>query len=428
MFFVYTEVMDLSFIPDLTQKGNQKQQQMLTHAMQQSLTILELPALELADYITLEVQDNFLLEFTDYSAPSEYDPERRAHEEKVRAYQESLLRETHSLFHHLMVQAREVLETKEELKIAEWLIGNLDERGFYTSPLQSSEEGRILSIIQTFDPPGIGAQNVRHSLILQLRAYGPGDTLATTLLTDHFEALQKSNLVSLLKKLSCSSSELQEAIKTIASLNVRPAAALNEEFNPPINIDLKLDHDGEKWSIDVTDERIPTFRFAKHAFHNISTIPEGDKRVFLQHLSKGKWLFRALHKRENTLNRLAKLLIKKQEDYLLGDRRTLEPLTMQEAAKALNLNESTITRAVKDKYLSCPAGIFPLRSFFSRQKKNGKLLLQQLIQKENKQTPLSDDALSLKLQAQGLPIARRTIAKYRKELRIAPASKRKSLL
>ena len=420
--------MDLSFILDLTQKGNQKQQQMMTHAMQQSLTILELPVLELADYISQEVQDNFLLEFADASPAGEYDPGQRQHEEKVRAYQESLIRETLSLFHHLMNQAREVFDTKEELSIAEWLIGNIDEKGFYTSPLNGVGERRALSIIQTFDPPGIGAQNLRQSLLIQLKARGKGEGLSTTLLNDHYDALKKNNLISLLRKLSCSSSELKQAIKTISLLNVRPASSFREEYNPSISVDLTLDHDGEKWRIDLNDERIPKFRFAPHAFNNIGAIPPADKRVFRQHLSKGKWLFRALHKRENTIKRLAKLLIKKQGAYLLGDKRTREPLTMQEVARELSLNESTITRAVKDKHLSCPAGVFPLRSFFSSAMKNAKLLLQQLIQKENKKSPLSDDAIALKLQAQGLPIARRTITKYRKQLRIATASKRKSLL
>ena len=419
--------MDLSFIPELSLKAKQKQQQMMTHAMQQSLTILALPVIELADYVSNEVQDNFLLEFTD-SSSSECDPAQRQHEEKIRAYQESLIRETYSLFQHLMNQAREVFETKEELTIAEWLIGNLDERGFYTAPLETTGERCILSIIQTFDPPGIGAQNLRQSLLLQLKASGKEEGLATTLLTDHYDILKKNNLISLLKKLSCSSSELKEAIKTISLLNVRPASSFRQEYNPAITVDLTLNHDGEKWRIDLSDERIPTFRFARHAFNNIDSISPADKLVFRQHLSKGKWLFRALHKRENTIKRLAKLLIKKHETYLLGERRSLDPLTMQEAAKERNLNESTITRAVRDKYLSSPSGILPLRSFFSRTKKNAKILLKQLITKENKKSPLSDDALALKLQAQGLSIARRTIAKYRKQLRIAPASKRKSLL
>ena len=418
--------MELSFIPDLALKGKQKQMQMMTHAMQQSLYILELPTYELANYVSHEVQDNFLLEFSGHSTSSEYDPGQRHQEAKVRAYQESLIRETLSLFQHLMNQARDVFETKEELSIAEWLIGNLDEKGFYMPPFKTKEEERILSLIQTFDPPGVGAQNLQQSLLIQLKAHGKEESLATTLLTDHYDILQSNNLVSLLKKLSCSSSELNAAIKTIGALNIRPASSFREEYNPPITVDLTLDHDGEKWSIELCDEHIPTFRFARHAFNNIGSIPPADKHVFHQHLSRGKWLFRALHKRENTLKRLAKLLIKKQELYLLGEKRTLEPLTMQEAAKELKLSESTITRAVRDKHLVSPAGTLPLRSFFSQAKKNGKILLKQLIQKENKQKPLSDDALALKLQAQGLPIARRTITKYRKQLRIAPASKRKT--
>ena len=415
--------MNLSFIPDLYLKGKQNQQQMQTFAMQQSLHVLQLPLFELGEYVAQEVEDNSLLQWEEGELfREERDPSQEEEEEKMRAYRESLVRERPSLFQHVMQQAHLSFSSHEDLKIAEKIAGNLDERGFLNLPLTQERERAVLEIIQTFDPTGIGAQNLRHSLLLQLRAQGQEESLATSLLSRHYDLLLKNNLPLLQRKIGCPLHELQNARSLIASLNFSPGALFSSEINRPVTVDLFLDHDGEKWTIRLSDEEIPPFRLA-----GPSRLPPKDFSLIRNDLARAKWLINALYKREKTLRRIADFLIRKQERFLLGDRRICTPMTLQEMAQDLRLHESTITRAVAHKYLFCPAGLFLLRSLFSSGKQEAAILLRDLIKRENKQAPLSDETLSLKLSAQGCDIARRTVAKYRNKLRIAPASQRRAL-
>ncbi len=419
--------MELSFIPDQTLEGKQNQHLSLTHAMQQSLKILQLPTLELVDLITSEVQDNVLLEFGDDSrAESEYDPEQTRQENKQRSYLESLLEKKPSLFEHLMGEVHTLSLDSGELKIAEEIIGNLDERGFYPQGAATPAEARVLEQIKTLEPKGIAAKNLQECLLLQLRAKGLGRSLAAALVEKHYSALHKAKMVSLLKLLDCTVDELQAALGHLRTLTLNPASSFEPTLSSPIEADIVLHHDGEKWSIELADERLPTFRFAKSALVHFMRAPPQDKQALRPYLNRGRWLMKALHQRERTLKRLLELVIKKNGRYLLGESRVLMPLTLQEASDALHMHASTLSRAVCNKYIECPAGLFSLRALFARSSGRAEVLLKDLLAKEKSAKPLTDEQLTLKLHAQGVDISRRTVAKARKKLRIPAAHRRRS--
>jgi RNA polymerase sigma-54 factor len=416
--------MDLTNIPKLFLKGNQNQQLVVTQAMQRSLFVLQLPVEELADLLEQELQDNPFLERIETTANhadergKEPSPSYSKDRQKHKDYQDALLTYTTSLFDHLMQQARDAFVSQEELSLAETIIGNLTEKGYYTDAANTPLEKKVLAIIQTFDPPGVGAKNLQESLLIQLRLQKKQDSLGHQLIERYFDALLHNQRPYLQKKLGLSPVELTLLIKELSTLNLNPASHFQTTINPHIIPDLYLDHDGENWEVRINDEPIPSFRMRKK-------LPSPINPEIYKHLSSGQWLLRNILNRERTLRFIAAYLIKKREDFLLGNQRSLSPLLMKELATELNLHESTITRAIAGKYLYCPAGLLSLRSFFSHKNTSPKTLLKELIRKENKQKPLSDEALAQTITAQGFPTARRTIAKYRQELAIPSQPQRK---
>jgi RNA polymerase sigma-54 factor len=393
------------------QQGLRQQQRLqLSFAMQQAIQVLQMPALELSDWLKGEIDDNPFLEYEEGFAGG-----------AVSAYEGEFqgMAATPSLFEHLMDQARLIFST-EELPLVEGLIGNLDERGFIQDADISQEQEKILLKLQELDPPGIAARDYRESLMIQLKLKGKEQSLAYTLLKEHFEDLLHNRLVQLAKKISLTPAELRALIANeIAVLNLRPAAAFQMEPNAVIIPDLVLRQEGETWNVELNEETLPKFSVREGSYGN---------RLMLQ---RARWLKRAVESRQKTLLGISAYFIKKQGTYLSGESEFLEPLTMHEVGEALSLHVSTIGRAVGRKYLSCPRGTVAMRSLFSYDLGNAvsnhsaKQLLLELIAREDKEHPLSDEALGLKISSEGIPLARRTIAKYRKLLKIPCAHQRR---
>lgn len=416
-------------IPNLTLKGNQNQHLVLTQAMQRSLYVLQLPVEELSDFLEQELIDNPALERLDssdeYEPQEEHDASTAEEMNRTKAFQESLLTYHTSMFEHLMTQARERFENEADLRDAQEIIGNLNERGYYTEPITDDRMHMILTTIQSFHPPGIAARDLRDSLLIQLREKGKQDSKVYELVTRYFEALLQNRRPFLQKKLKISPQELTFLIKEIATLNFHPASSFRHSVSAHITPDLYLDFHNENWEVRINDEPMPLFRLSPE-WMQLATSDLENNSTIRQHLAAGKWLIRILFKRERTLRALAAFLIKHNAPFLLGKARCHTPLVMKELAELLGVHESTITRAISGKYLLCPAGLFSIRSFFSEERKTAKTLLKDLIQKENKKAPFSDDILSQKISAHGFPCARRTIAKYRRELNIPPKHLRKT--
>lgn len=388
-------------------------------------------------------------EFQEYWAESgNYPMQRAAKEEKLKSYHESSVRAASTLFDSLMRQAHDTFETQEELRGAEQIIGNLDESGFLTTSIDEIASlndldpkllERLLKEIQRFRPYGVGATDLQESLLIQLDCHGLANSLAYRIVRDHFQDLLHNRIPILCKKLDISSEEIERVVdQEISHLDLHPGAWYSRENTSYTTPDLTFDEDEEgHFHVRVNNERMPSMRINRKYLKMLSQeeLPQ-DVRDYIQtRLASGKWLLRNIYQRDQTLKRLGEYLLKHQFEFLTDPQGSLKPMTMKEISEALDLHESTIARAVANKYLFCPRGLIPLRSLFtgSYETDHGtqvssntvKERLQEVIAQENKAHPLSDEAISKRLKQMGVECARRTVAKYRQELNLGNASQRR---
>lgn len=411
-----------------------QQKLQMTTAMQQAVYVMQLPILELSDWLQSEVEKNPVLELK----PS-CNVKTRPADEEMSACQ-MVSQET--LFNHLMAQAQCHFADKEKLKIAEWIIGHLDERGFLEIPLSEltsvaplKELEAVLKELQTFDPPGVAAENVRASLLIQLKIKEKEKSRAYEIVEQHFDLLLHNRLDLIGKQMQLSVEKVASIIALeIAPLNLHPAEHFRVHHVQGIVPDLILTCIGESWKVEVNDAPLPRFSIASSYERAIQAGSlNAQERTYLhKHLHTGKWLRQIVQKRKKTLLALGHFLLKRQA--LFFQEGKLLPLVLSQAAEELELHESTVARAVGGKYLSCPQGIFALKDFFSQKVKaqggsvsqhTMRRKLEQIIALENKQKPYSDADLQKELNSAGIFCARRTVTKYRRLLRVASRSRRK---
>lgn len=411
-----------------------EQSLILTASMQQSLHLLQLPQLELEAYLEKEVAKNPLLSLRDRpqsgTVPLEYSMNSVA--------------DRPSLYRHLISQAGEFLRGNELL--VEEILGSLDKRGFLgdsTAEIAcrcNATEAMVLraiETIQTFDPPGIAARNTAESLRIQLRRLGKKDTLAYRILETNYDDLLHGRIKALSRTFHVTPNVIIEAIeKDIVPLNPCPGKKFDTLSIAPTTPDIIID---EALHFQLGDKSHTLVEFVPEYAKLITeaTLSKEERRTLTEYIKSGKWLIKSLTKRKGILRELASFLCSAQLKFLLGEQAAVNPMTISEVANELGYHESTLARAVQHKTILCPAGCFPIRKLFTQKIQTtrgdhisndmAKVLLLQLVKEENKRAPLSDENLSEKLKEKGISLARRTIAKYRHELNILSAQRRKKL-
>jgi RNA polymerase sigma-54 factor len=485
---------------DLQQKNAQTLKQLqrliMSPQMQQAIHLLQVPIMELSALIDAELEQNPLLEISEENSGDEEKnqdeiaeenpeldsvPERelsfderdldvlrrleedfRYTEEHEKSYQktradekldtflESSICSDDTLFDYLKRQAIETFQNEKLLAIADVIIGSLNEHGFLESPLEElallnefslSDVKFVLKKIQGFDPAGIAAQDLQDCLRMQLIEQGKRDTLAFNIVDHYYEDLLHNRIASIQKSLSCTQEEIKEAIeKDIAKLQLHPGSRFSKEIIQTIVPDVILHLDGERLTVEVNEDELPPLRLNPTYMKMMEdeTVPTETKDFVKHKVLSAKWLLRNIYQRGQTLEKIAYLLAKRQESFFLHAEGKLVPMTMKYVAQEVGLHESTIARAVSNKYIYSPRGLHPLRFFFTTayidqqgndvSAKTVKDLLQDLIRSENKKAPLSDEVLSQEIEKRGIHCARRTVAKYRAELKIGNAQQRKKIL
>lgn len=467
----------------------QKQQQKLTqhlmmsHEMQQAIELLQAPVMELSQKIEREMEGNPVLEyiedegevkepekeelqemefdeakldilrqlddeFRDHFAESEsYIPKRSQEEEKLKAYLESSIEQRISLSDHLLEQIHMEGFSKKEQDIAEVIIGHLDDGGYLTTPLSEISSSfsfplkdleAVLKKVQMLDPVGVASRDLREVLLAQLRGKGKSESLAYAIVDQHFDDLLHNRLPQIQKHLKVPLEDIQTAIKEeISHLDLHPCSHYNETEASTLVPDATLTLEGDKFEVTVNEGDLQPLRFNRKYLRMLddpNVAPEAKNFIKTKILS-AKWLLKNISQRNETLFRIAEVIALHQRAFFLSPEGKLKPMTMKAVAQELSLHESTVARAVSNKVLDSPRGIFLFRFFFTNayvdakgedvSSKTVKQWLQQLIQEEDKRKPLSDEALSQLIERRGIHCARRTVAKYRRELSIATAQQRR---
>ncbi|MDR3624299.1 MAG: RNA polymerase factor sigma-54 [Chlamydiales bacterium] len=451
---LYDGTQHLALIQTTSQFTRQLQRLMMSHEMQMALHVLQLPILELASCIEEEIELNPLLEYEDEDQiafavnrlEEAYQNQFTTKESfTYRQNQENSLCLKPTFFERLVEQAHLIFDGKD-LEIAEILIGYLDDKGYLTTHLKEIGKSHgldgdalsfVLKGIQTLEPFGVGARTLQESLLIQLSCLNKQSTLAYKVIDSCFDDLLHGRMKALIESLHCSCAELQKALfYDIAKLDMHPG--LSMEANKPLVVtpDIFLVEEGHGLFVEVNRAFIPKLRFNFQYMKLLKQkgLPKETKKYLLKKISLGKSFLKSIDERNSTLYKIANLLLKEQHSFLMDPNGYLKPLTMQTVAKKLEVHESTITRAVANKYIATPRGMLTLRSFFTQKYvgKNGeelssnsvKKLIFELIQKEDKKYPSSDETLSKEIEKLGFSCARRTVAKHRKELNIASAKMR----
>lgn len=365
--------------------------------------------------------------------------------EKRQHFFDSLVSET-SLQEHLMQQVALDDLAPALLEALRHLVGSLDDRGYLSQPpadiaLQTGIPYETvleaLKLLQTFDPPGIGSQTLAECLLAQLKAKGRGDSLAARMIRDQFELLSRRRIPELARKLGAPPDDIQAAIEEIGKLDPAPGRRFAEDNNRVVVPDVIVEQDGEEWKIHLNSDYIPRLRISSTYRELIAkgTLSKPEKDYLSERMRSGKFLIDSIEQRQRTIERITREIIKAQTPFFEKGVAHLQPLTMTQIADIVGVHETTVSRAIANKYMKTPHGIFEFKFFFTTgyQAESGaavsntsvKEMLADLVSIEDKSAPLSDQELVVKLQEKGLTLARRTVAKYREELGILPSNLRR---
>lgn len=431
----------------------------LTQEMQQSLQFLQMSAMELQSTLAERVSENPLLniEYQDhpidgkniekmallknqYNATTNVKPEHEDYLHSKRAVyggiedvEKYLLEQIPSLF----------LLSEIEEKLLLFYIRNLNESGYLDISVEAAAERfgvtedsaeEVLKLLQTFEPAGIGARNLKECLLIQIAKTHPKCSLPYVIIEQYFDELAQGALKKIAECCKSSRPEVQEAVDFIKSLKPKPlqeAACGIVEYVVP---DILVNEVGGDWVVSVNRRHIPVISINDYYAQMIKECDHETKAYLKANLKDASILIQGLEQRDRTLYRLAKLLIEVQPDFFAKGITALKPMRLKDVAELLDVHESTISRAVNSKYIQTPLGVFKLQTLFAKGFVNTegntestshiKAKLIEIIKSENNQKPYSDQKLVTLLKQENIHISRRTVAKYREELLISNSAKR----
>ena len=455
------------------------QQQTLAPQMRQSLEILQANTLELSQLLsqamelnpTLEdiTESESLDEIVDAEAedPDDFDDWQESYQDDLRELSimekrnkgsdsDSEERREHfynsivaplTLQEHLAEQIRESGLNQQRQDDALVIVGNLTDHGYLDAtlddlavalqiPLDRLEDA--LATVQNLDPPGVGSNDLRECLLLQLDHLGLGGGLEAEIVDEHLPEVAKHHFPQLAKKLRVSIETIMETIAHIQALDPSPGSRFQNGGNPYIQPDVAIKR-GEfnEWEASLTGSYLPRLRI-NNEYKDILTQSSSDRKTrnyLRDQIRDGRTIIRAIDQRQETILAIAREIVSRQTPFLQSGTRFLKPMTMNDIAEVIGVHPTTVSRAVAGKYIDTPHGLMEMRKFFATgyQTSDGddvsnegvREALQDLIDGEDNSKPLSDSKLEKLLTAQGIKIARRTVAKYREQLGILPSHLRK---
>jgi RNA polymerase sigma-54 factor len=442
----------------------------MTPELRQAITILQYSTMDLISYLQEQANENPVIELQEVSAAIDLTaakeerpaPEldwkeligNRATGEYSVSKNESTYnpldhahKSSATLYEHLESQLGLVKGlTDGQRKIALYLIGNLDEKGYLEIEVEEvasrlgvacDEVEDLLTVIQHFDPVGVGARNLEECLLLQLQHKGLDDEKMVQIVRYHLTDLANNRFQRIAEKLSCSIQEVQEMADRLRTLNPRPGAAYSQGDTRYVIPDVTVEKVAGEYIVLVNDISAPRLTI-NHFYEKMlkERQSQDEARQFIhEKLNAALWLAKSLEQRRLTLMRVTQAIVDVQRDFFEYGIHYLKPMTQKEIAERVNLHESTISRATSNKYVQTPRGIFELKYFFTSalatasgeaaSSESVKKRIKAIIDGEDRKRPLSDQAITEMLVKEGIEISRRTVAKYREEMMIASSAKRK---
>jgi RNA polymerase sigma-54 factor len=385
-------------------------------------------------------------EWRDHFAQTNIPIRRSAEDEEKRQFMFDSLVAATSLQEMLLEQVRESHLRENQWPVAEMIIGNIDDYGYLKATIEelSASTGlpaeqilEVLQVIQTFDPPGVGARNLQECLLRQLERAGHQDSIEYRIVKDFMEALGKRRIPEIARGTGCEVDEIQEALERIARLEPRPGRAFLPDNDQYVLPEVFVQRNGDEFSVSTNNEHIPHLRIS-NTYKDLMSQGGNSAEVrnyIREKIRAGKFLIKSLHQRQQTILNIAREIVHRQREFMEKGVAFLKPLTMVQVAEVVGVHETTVSRAVSGKYMETPQGIFEMKYFFTAgiQTASGdglsntsvKDMIAEIFKKEDPTKPLSDQEVVKMLKEKGIVIARRTVAKYRTELNILPSNLRK---
>jgi RNA polymerase sigma-54 factor len=445
----------------------QTQKLIMTPELRQAINILQLTALELNNFIQDQLLENPLLEIVDENLPSsgenleegekfdlewqEYfnDVSDLGYQKETKEYMpfEQFVSRTPNLEDFLEEQIRYYKLKEEDLALVRFVIGNLDKWGYFSLPIEKTalelevspeKLKEIVKFIQTLEPDGIGASDLSECLIIQLKKKNLLTPLLEKLASKYLKEVGQGKLVKIANKLNIPIEEVQRNVDILKTLNPKPASGFGSNQETRFIVpDILIEKIDNEYIVLVNDNYIPRL-VVSNVYKEIINSSQADDltRNFIERKLHGaQWLIKSIEQRRITLYRIANALVEMQKGFLDKGKDYLLPLNLKDIAERIEVHESTVSRAIANKYVQTPRGLYPLKFFFSSGVSNKagqkvssevvKKAIEDIINKENPKEPYSDQMLCNLLQQKGLKIARRTVSKYREEMGILSSSQRK---
>jgi RNA polymerase sigma-54 factor len=303
--------------------------------------------------------------------------------------------------------------------------------------MELSDIQRVLEVVQTFHPVGVGSRDLRECLLIQLKRVGKEASLEYRIVDRFLEDLGKRRFPEVARRLGTTVEQVQRAANFIGTLDPKPGQIFTPDPNNYVLPDVTVEKIGTDWQISLNGDQIPHLRIS-NTYKDIMAQDNNGAEVkdyIRDKIRSGKFLIKSIHQRQQTISNIAHEIVGRQVDFLEGGPSALRPMTMVQIADAVGVHETTVSRAISGKYISTPHGVFEMKYFFTPgyQTAGGEAMsntsvkgaIAELVKSEDSKNPLSDKEIVEILSKRGIPIARRTVAKYRNELNILPSNMRK---
>jgi len=462
-------------MPGLQQNVQMGQQQMLSPQMRQSLEILQATALELQQLVRQEIETNPVLEEevpeeetqteeSSEESDDEYDELRQLEEDwsdysaqgaqnvdaagdaRRRQFLEGVTPQE-TLAQHLEKQLGRLALDPVQRRIATLLVGNLNEDGYLAATAEevadeagaeTAEAVEVLHLLQALDPSGVGARDLSECLRLQLARRGAAQSVAARIVEGQLDLLGRKKFAEIASALRVSQEDVREAGALIASLNPKPGRAFAGELAQVLAPDVIIERTGDDFTVSLVRDSVPQLRISRTYRDLLGEAAGGaEVRSYLRDkIRGGKFLIKSIQQRQQTILAIAREIAVRQHAFLEEGVSALAPMTMAQVAEAVGVHETTVSRAIAGKTVATPQGVFEMKFFFTSgyraadgaavSSTSVKDAIAALIRGEEPLKPLSDQQIVQKLSADGLAVARRTVAKYREALGILPSHLRKS--